>query len=179
MARRDPCKTAIKQSNCDFCHVNLWWIWQTQNSSLSRKKIYLGFSKLRNKPKQDLWISVQGLKHLYLLWFYCFKTAQYHKENEFMKFEEVLNYRKENKQSKSYWRPNGLRKTFLSASEDIANDLKMQIAIHDGMENTRNLQDQFLYKERKYTETLTLQSTELKKKLARLRWNIAAFYRNI
>ena len=55
VATCDLRKTTIAHNYCDFCHVNLckppylWWIWQTQNSSYSQKKIYLDLFKMIEK----------------------------------------------------------------------------------------------------------------------------------
>ncbi|XP_022298917.2 uncharacterized protein LOC111107830 [Crassostrea virginica] len=134
VARCDLCKTAIAQSYCDFCHVNLCKPCIGEHISyeydkhkivpvLQRKStlIYPGCVIHDNKACEhrctecDIFVCS-----------FCTASKQ-HRGHEFLKLEELYNTKKQNIQNDA----EELESQIMPAYEDIAIDLEKQIASLD------------------------------------------------
>nr|XP_022301607.1 uncharacterized protein LOC111109681 [Crassostrea virginica] len=135
VARCDLCKTAIAQSYCDLCHVNLCKLcigehisadygkhiivpFQRRKSTLRYPKCETHQHKTCKYQCKDCNISICSD---------CIASKHHNKEHEFVKLEEVFNTKKAHIQTDS----EALENHILPAYEEIANDLEMQIASLD------------------------------------------------
>nr|XP_022297156.1 uncharacterized protein LOC111106671 isoform X2 [Crassostrea virginica] len=136
VARCDLCKTAIAQSYCDFCHVNLCKPCIGEHISDDYKK-HIIVPILQRKstliyPKcethQDKTCKYQCKDCSSFLCSRCLASKQHNQEHEILELEKVFSSIKERikKDTKE------LENQILPAYEEIANDLEMQIACLDG-----------------------------------------------
>ncbi|XP_078340730.1 uncharacterized protein LOC111106105 [Crassostrea virginica] len=136
VARCDLCKTAIAQSYCDFCHVNLCkpCIGAHISDEYDKHKIVpiLQRKSTLIYPKcethQNKTCEYQCKDCNIPICSDCIVAKQHNKEHEFIKLEEVFNAKKKHIRRVT----EELEKQFLPAYEDIANDLELQIASLDG-----------------------------------------------
>ncbi|XP_078340728.1 tripartite motif-containing protein 3-like [Crassostrea virginica] len=136
VARCDLCKSAIAQSYCDFCHVNLCQpcIGVHISDEYDKHKIVpiLQRKSTLIYPKcethQNKTCEYQCKDCNIPICSDCIVAKQHNKEHEFIKLEEVFNAKKKHIRRVT----EDLEKQFLPAYEDITNDLEMQIASLDG-----------------------------------------------
>ncbi|XP_078341574.1 uncharacterized protein LOC111108683 [Crassostrea virginica] len=136
VARCDLCKTAIAQSYCDFCHVNLCKPCIGEHISdeydkhkivpIHKRKSTLIYPKCGTHPNKTCEYQCKDCN--ISICFDCLASKQHNKDHEFVKLEEVFNTKKTHIQRVT----EELQKHFLPGYEDIANDLEMQIASLDG-----------------------------------------------
>ncbi|XP_022296617.2 uncharacterized protein LOC111106294 [Crassostrea virginica] len=136
VARCDICKTAIAQSYCDFCHVNLCKPCIGEHISdeydthkivpILQRKSTLIYPKC--ETHQNKTCEYQCKDCNISICFDCLASKQHNKDHEFIKLEEVFNTKKTHIQRVT----EELQKQFLPAYEDIASELEMQIASLDG-----------------------------------------------
>ncbi|XP_078309354.1 uncharacterized protein LOC144617820 [Crassostrea virginica] len=136
VARCDLCKTAIAQSYCDFCHVNLCKPCIGAHISdeydkhkivpIHQRKSTLIYPKCETHPNKTCEYQCKDCN--IPVCSDCIVAKQHNKEHEFIKLEEVFNAKKKQIQRVT----EDLEKQFLPAYEDIANDLELQIASLDG-----------------------------------------------
>ncbi|XP_078341958.1 uncharacterized protein LOC144627874 [Crassostrea virginica] len=132
VARCDLCKTAIAQSYCDFCHVNLCKPCIGEHISADYgKHIIVAIHKRKSTliyPKcethQNKTCEYQCKDCNSFLCSRCLASKQHNQEHEFLELEEVFSSKKEHIKGDT----KELENQILPAYEDIANDLKMQIA---------------------------------------------------
>ncbi|XP_078339249.1 uncharacterized protein LOC111108315 [Crassostrea virginica] len=135
VARCDLCKTAIAQSYCDFCHVNLCKPCIGEHISpdygkhiivaIHQRKSTLIYPKCQTHQNEDC--KYQCKECNISICSDCLASKHHNKEHEFVKLEEVYNTKKEQIQSDT----EELENQILSAYEEIANELEMQIASLD------------------------------------------------
>nr|XP_022299820.1 uncharacterized protein LOC111108315 isoform X2 [Crassostrea virginica] len=135
VARCDLCKTAIAQSYCDFCHVNLCKPCIGDHISdeydkhkivpIHQRKSTLIYPKCQTHQNEDC--KYQCKECNISICFDCLASKHHNKEHEFVKLEEVYNTKKEQIQSDT----EELENQILPAYEEIANELEMQIASLD------------------------------------------------
>ena len=135
VARCDVCKTAIAQSYCDFCHVNLCNpcignhlspdYGKHTIVSIQQRKSTLIYPKCQTHQNEDC--KYQCKECNISICFDCLASKHHNKEHEFVKLEEVYNTKKEQIQSDT----EELENQILPAYEEIANELEMQIASLD------------------------------------------------
>ncbi|XP_078340729.1 uncharacterized protein LOC144627476 [Crassostrea virginica] len=136
VARCDLCKSAIAQSYCDFCHVNLCkpCIGEHISDEYDKHKIVpiLQRKSTLIYPKcethQNKTCEYQCKDCNISICIDCIVAKQHNKEHEFIKLEGVFNAKKKHIRRVT----EDLEKQFLPAYEDIANDLELQIASLDG-----------------------------------------------
>ena len=136
VARCDLCKTAIAQSYCDFCHVNLCkpCIGEHISDEYDKHKIVPILQRKSTliypicETHQNKTCEYQCKDCNIHVCSDCIVAKQHNKEHEFIKLEEVFNAKKKHIRRVT----EDLEKQFLPAYEDIANDLEMQIASLDG-----------------------------------------------
>nr|XP_022296341.1 uncharacterized protein LOC111106104 [Crassostrea virginica]XP_022296343.1 uncharacterized protein LOC111106104 [Crassostrea virginica] len=136
VARCDLCKTAIAQNYCDFCHVSLCkpCIGEHISDEYDKHKIVpiLKRKSTLKYPKcethQNKTCKYQCKDCNISICSDCIASKQHNKEHEFIKLEEVFNTKKTRIQRVT----EELKKQFLPAYQDIANELEMQIASLDG-----------------------------------------------
>ncbi|XP_078340748.1 uncharacterized protein LOC144627486 [Crassostrea virginica] len=136
VARCDICKSAIAQSYCDFCHVNLCQpcIGAHISDEYDKHKIVPILQRKSTmiypkcKTHQNKTCEYQCKDCNIPVCSDCIVAKQHNKEHEFIKLEEVFNAKKKHIRRVT----EDLEKQFLPAYEDIANDLKLQIASLDG-----------------------------------------------
>nr|XP_022296822.1 uncharacterized protein LOC111106439 [Crassostrea virginica] len=136
VARCDLCKTAIAQSYCDFCHVNLCKPCIGEHIStdygkhiivaIHQRKSTLIYPKCQTHQNEDC--KYQCKECNISICSDCLASKHHNKEHEFVKLEEVYNTKKEQIQSDT----EELENQILPAYEEIANELEMQIASLDG-----------------------------------------------
>ncbi|XP_078339240.1 uncharacterized protein LOC144627158 isoform X2 [Crassostrea virginica] len=136
VARCDLCKTAIAQSYCDFCHVNLCKPCIGDHISdeydkhkivpIHQRKSTLIYPKCQTHKNEEC--KYQCKECNISICFDCLASKHHNKEHEFVKLEEVYNTKKEQIQSDT----EELENQILPAYEEIANELEMQIASLDG-----------------------------------------------
>ncbi|XP_078341538.1 uncharacterized protein LOC144617509 [Crassostrea virginica] len=135
VARCDLCKTAIAQSYCDFCHVNLCKLCIGEHISADYgKHIIVAIHQRQSTliyPKceihQNKTCEYQCKHCNSILCSRCLASKQHNQEHEFLELEEVFSSKKEQIQNDT----KDLENQILPAYEEIANDLKMQIASLD------------------------------------------------
>ncbi|XP_078309772.1 uncharacterized protein LOC144618090 [Crassostrea virginica] len=136
VARCCLCKTAIAQSYCDFCHVNLCKPCIGEHISddykkhtivpIHQRKSTLIYPKCQTHKNEDCKYQCKDCN--ISICFDCLASKQHNKEHEFVKLEEVFNTKKEQIQSDT----EELENQILPVYEEIANELEMQIASLDG-----------------------------------------------
>nr|XP_022296344.1 uncharacterized protein LOC111106105 [Crassostrea virginica] len=136
VARCDLCKTAIAQSYCDFCHVNLCKPCIGEHISdeydkhkivpIHKRKSTLIYPKCGTHPNKTCEYQCKDCN--ISICFDCLASKQHNKDHEFVKLEEVFNTKKTHIQRVT----EELEKQFLPAYEDIASELEFQIASLDG-----------------------------------------------
>nr|XP_022299235.1 LOW QUALITY PROTEIN: uncharacterized protein LOC111108041 [Crassostrea virginica] len=136
VARCDLCKTAIAQSYCDFCHVNLCKPCIGEHISddykkhaivpIQQRKSTLIYPKCQTHQNEDCKYQCKDCN--ISICFDCLASKHHNKEHEFVKLEEVYNTKKEHIQSDT----EELENQILPAYKEIANELEMQIASLDG-----------------------------------------------
>ncbi|XP_078339252.1 uncharacterized protein LOC144617505 [Crassostrea virginica] len=136
VARCDLCKTAIAQSYCDFCHVNLCKPCIGEHISadygkhiivaILQRKSTLIYPKCQTHQNEDCKYQCKDCN--ISICFDCLASKHHNKEHEFVKLEEVYNTKKEHIQSDT----EELENHILPFYEEIANELEMQIASLDG-----------------------------------------------
>ncbi|XP_078341942.1 uncharacterized protein LOC144627864 [Crassostrea virginica] len=136
VARCDLCKTAIAQSYCDFCHVDLCKPCIGEHISdeydkhkivpIHKRKSTLIYPKC--ETHQNKTCEYQCKDCNIPICSDCIVAKQHNKEHKFIKLEEVFNAKKKHIRRVT----EDLEKQFLPAYEDIANDLELQIASLDG-----------------------------------------------
>ena len=134
VARCDLCKTAIAQSYCDFCHVNLCKPCIGEHISDDYKK-HLIVPILQRKSTliypECVIHNNKACKHRCTecdIFVCSFCTAlKQHRGHEFLKLEELFNTKKQNIQNDA----EDLESQIMPAYEDIAIDLEKQIASLD------------------------------------------------
>ncbi|XP_022296823.2 uncharacterized protein LOC111106440 [Crassostrea virginica] len=137
VARCDLCKTAIAQSYCDFCHVNLCkpCIGEHIISDdykkhiivpIHQRKSTLIYPKCQAHQNEDCKYQCKDCS--ISICSDCIASKHHNKEHEFVKLEEVFNTKKSHIQSDT----KELENQILPAYEEIANELEMQIASLDG-----------------------------------------------
>nr|XP_022299822.1 uncharacterized protein LOC111108317 [Crassostrea virginica] len=136
VARCDLCKTAIAQSYCDFCHVNLCKPCIGEHISpdygkhiivaIHQRKSTLIYPKCQTHHNEDC--KYQCKECNISICSDCLASKHHNKEHEFVKLEEVYNTKKEQIQSDT----EELENQILPVYEEIANELEMQIASLDG-----------------------------------------------
>ncbi|XP_078341595.1 uncharacterized protein LOC111108318 [Crassostrea virginica] len=134
VARCDLCKTAIAQSYCDFCHVNLCKPCIGEHISpdygkhtivsIQQRKSTLIYPKCQTHQKEDCKNQCKDCN--ISICFDCLASKHHNKEHEFVKLEEVFNTKKEQSDTDE------LENQILPAYEEIANELEMQIDSLDG-----------------------------------------------
>ncbi|XP_078341791.1 uncharacterized protein LOC111107262 [Crassostrea virginica] len=140
VARCDLCKTAIAQSYCDFCHVNLCKPCIGEHISPDYKKHIL---VPIHERKSSLIYPKCGMHHNEVCQYeckdcnifvcsHCFASKQ-HKEHEFLKLEESFSSKKEHILRDREVLVEQIGPTY----EKIANDLEIQISNLD--DNYKNL----------------------------------------
>nr|XP_022300415.1 uncharacterized protein LOC111108672 [Crassostrea virginica] len=135
VARCDLCKTAIAQSYCDFCHVNLCKPCIGEHISDDYKKhIIVGIHQRKSTliyPKcethQHKTCEYQ-CKDCNLFACYDCTVSTPHKGHEYLKLEELFTKSKESIHRDREELENQISPTY----EEIANELEMQIASLDG-----------------------------------------------
>nr|XP_022324059.1 LOW QUALITY PROTEIN: uncharacterized protein LOC111124979 [Crassostrea virginica] len=135
VARCDLCKTAIAQSYCDFCHINLCklCIGEHISDEYDKHKIVpiLQRKSTLNYPKceihQNEVCHYQCKDCNIFVCTHCFASKQ-HKEHEFLKLEETVSAKKKHilKDSEE------LEEQILPTYEEIVIDLENQISNLDG-----------------------------------------------
>ncbi|XP_078309721.1 uncharacterized protein LOC144618063 [Crassostrea virginica] len=136
VARCDLCKTAIAQSYCDFCHVNLCKPCIGEHISddykinhaivpIQQRKSTLIYPKCQTHHNEDCKYQCNDCN--ISICFDCLASKQHNKEHEFVKLEEVYNTKKKHVQSDT----EELENQILPVYEEIANELEMQIASLD------------------------------------------------
>ncbi|XP_022296822.2 uncharacterized protein LOC111106439 isoform X1 [Crassostrea virginica] len=135
VARCDHCKTAIAQSYCDFCNVNLCKPCIGEHIShdygkhiivaIHQRKSTLIYPKCQTHQNEDC--KYQCKECNISICSDCLASKHHNKEHEFVKLEEVYNTKKEQIQSDT----EELENQILPAYEEIANELEMQIASLD------------------------------------------------
>nr|XP_022299821.1 uncharacterized protein LOC111108316 [Crassostrea virginica] len=135
VARCDLCKTAIAQSYCDFCYVNLCKPCIGDHISdeydkhkivpIHQRKSTLIYPKCETHQNEDC--KYQCKECNISICFDCLASKHHNKEHEFVKLEEVYDTKKEKIQSDT----EELENHILPAYEEIANELEMQIASLD------------------------------------------------
>ncbi|XP_078339248.1 uncharacterized protein LOC111106439 isoform X2 [Crassostrea virginica] len=135
VARCDLCKTAIAQSYCDFCYVNLCKPCIGDHISdeydkhkivpIHQRKSTLIYPKCQTHKNEDC--KYQCKECNISICFDCLASKHHNKEHEFVKLEEVYNTKKEQIQSDT----EELENQIWPAYEEIANELEMQIASLD------------------------------------------------
>ena len=132
VARCDHCKTAIVQSYCDFCHVNLCksCIGEHISDEYDKHKI-VPFQKRRSTliyPKCEKHLNktckYQCKDCSIFLCTNCFASKQHNKDHELLQLSEVFNKKKELIQKDK----EEINKQLLPAYEDMATELEKQIA---------------------------------------------------
>ncbi|XP_078341571.1 uncharacterized protein LOC111107585 [Crassostrea virginica] len=136
VVRCDLCKTAIAQSYCDFCHVNLCKPCIGEHISdeydkhkivpIHKRKSTLIYPKCGTHPNKTCEYQCKDCN--ISICFDCLASKHHNKEHEFIKLKEVFNAKKKHIQRVT----EELEKSFLPAYEDMANDLEMQIASLNG-----------------------------------------------
>nr|XP_022299819.1 uncharacterized protein LOC111108315 isoform X1 [Crassostrea virginica] len=135
VARCGLCKTAIAQSYCDFCHVNLCKPCIGEHISpdygkhiivaIHQRKSTLIYPKCQTHQNEDC--KYQCKECNISICSDCLASKHHNKEHKFVKLEEVYNTKKEQIQSDT----EELENQILPAYEEIANELEMQIACLD------------------------------------------------
>ena len=134
VVRCDLCKTAIVQSYCDFCHVNLCkpCIGEHITDEYDKHKI-VPFEKRKSTltyPKCVIHDN-KACKHRCIecdIFVCSFCTAsKQHRGHEYLKLEDIFNTKKQHIQNDA----EELESQFMVAYEDIAIDLEKQIASLD------------------------------------------------
>ncbi|XP_078339244.1 uncharacterized protein LOC111108041 [Crassostrea virginica] len=137
VARCDLCKTAIAQSYCDFCHVNLCKPCIGEHISEDYKKTHVIVPIQQRKstliyPKcqthQNEVCKYQCKECNISMCSDCLASKHHNKEHEFVKLEEVYNTKKEQIQSDTA----ELENQILPVYEEIVHEIEMQIASLDG-----------------------------------------------
>ncbi|XP_078339246.1 uncharacterized protein LOC144627160 [Crassostrea virginica] len=136
VARCDLCKTAIAQSYCDFCHVNLCKPCIGEHISddykkhvivpIQQRKSTLIYPKCQTHKNEDCKYQCKDCNISICI--DCLASKHHNKEHEFVKLEEVFNTKKEHIQSDT----EELKNQILPVYEEIGNELEMQIASLDG-----------------------------------------------
>ncbi|XP_078337154.1 uncharacterized protein LOC111100983 isoform X2 [Crassostrea virginica] len=132
VARCDLCKTAIAQSYCDFCHVNLCKPCTGEHISheydkhkivpFEHRRSTLIYPKCKTHPDETC--KYQCIECNIFLCTDCFAFKQHNKEHKLLKLNEVYNKKKEHiKKHKEE-----IKKELLPTYEDIASELEVQIA---------------------------------------------------
>nr|XP_022296562.1 uncharacterized protein LOC111106250 [Crassostrea virginica] len=131
VARCDLCKTAIAQSYCDFCHVNLCKPCIGEHISadygkhiivaILQRKSTLNYPKCETHQNEVCQYQCKDCN--IFLCTHCFASKQ-HKEHEFLKLEESFSAKKNHilKDREE------LEEQILPTYEEIANDLEIQIS---------------------------------------------------
>nr|XP_022297157.1 uncharacterized protein LOC111106672 [Crassostrea virginica]XP_022297158.1 uncharacterized protein LOC111106672 [Crassostrea virginica] len=135
VARCDLCKTAIAQSYCDFCHVNLCKPCIGEHISpdygkhiivaIHQRKFTLIYPKCETHQHKTCEYQCKDCNSF--LCSRCLASKQHNQEHEFLELEEVFSSKKEHIKGDT----KELENQILPAYEDIANDLEMQIASLD------------------------------------------------
>nr|XP_022300408.1 uncharacterized protein LOC111108670 isoform X1 [Crassostrea virginica]XP_022300409.1 uncharacterized protein LOC111108670 isoform X1 [Crassostrea virginica]XP_022300410.1 uncharacterized protein LOC111108670 isoform X1 [Crassostrea virginica] len=135
VARCDLCKTAIAQSYCDFCHVNLCKPCIGEHISpdygkhiivaIHQRKSTLIYLKCKTHQKEDCKYQCKDCN--IFLCSDCTVSTQ-HKGHEYLKLEELYTKSKVNIQNDREELENKISPTY----EKIENELEMQIASLDG-----------------------------------------------
>nr|XP_022297159.1 uncharacterized protein LOC111106673 [Crassostrea virginica] len=136
VARCDLCKTALAQSYCDFCHVNLCKPCIGEHISADYgKHIIVAIHQRKStliypvcEIHQTKTCKYQCKDCSSFLCSRCLASRQHNQEHDFLELEEVFISKKEHikKDTKE------LESQILPAYEGIANELEMQIASLDG-----------------------------------------------
>ncbi|XP_022299821.2 uncharacterized protein LOC111108316 [Crassostrea virginica] len=137
VARCNLCKTAIAQSYCDFCHVNLCKPCIGEHISddykknhvivpIQQRKSTLIYPKCQRHQNEDCKYQCKDCN--ISICFDCLASKHHNKEHEFVKLEEVFITKKAHIQSDT----EELENHILPAYEEIANELEMRIASLDG-----------------------------------------------
>nr|XP_022299394.1 uncharacterized protein LOC111108115 [Crassostrea virginica] len=136
VARCDLCKTAIAQSYCDFCHVNICTPCigihisneydKHKIVAIHQRKSTLIYPKCESHQNKTCEYQCKDCSSF--LCSRCLASKQHNQEHEFLELEEVFISKKEHikKDTKE------LESQILPVYEDIANELEMQIASLDG-----------------------------------------------
>ena len=139
VARCDLCKTAIAQSYCGFCHVNLCkpCIGEHISDEYEKHKIVAIHQRRSTlifpncETHQNKTCKYQCKDCRSFLCSRCLASKQHNQEHEFLELEEVFSSKKE--YIKEYIKKDTkeLESQILPAYEELANELEMQIAILD------------------------------------------------
>ncbi|XP_022295770.2 uncharacterized protein LOC111105703 [Crassostrea virginica] len=151
VARCDLCKTALAQSYCDFCHVNLCKPCIGEHISadygkhiivaILQRKSTLNYPKCETHQNEVCQYQCKDCN--IFLCTHCFASKQ-HKEHEFLKLEESFSAKKNHILRDR----EELEEQILPTYEEIANDLEIQIS---------NLDDNY----KKLTTAISKQREEL------------------
>ncbi|XP_078341740.1 uncharacterized protein LOC111106671 [Crassostrea virginica] len=136
VARCDLCKTAIAQSYCDFCHVNLCKPCIGEHISpdygkhiivsIHQRKSTLIYPKCETHENKTCKYQCKDCNSF--LCSRCLASKQHNQEHEFLELEEVFSSKKEHIKGDT----KELENQILPAYEEIANELEMQITSLDG-----------------------------------------------
>ncbi|XP_078341742.1 uncharacterized protein LOC111108114 [Crassostrea virginica] len=139
VARCDLCKTAIAQSYCDFCHVNLCKPCIGEHISpdygkhiivaIHQRKSTLIYPKCETHQNKTCKYQCKDCNTF--LCSRCLVSKQHNQEHEFLELEEVFSSKKEHIKGDT----KELENQILPAYEEIANELEMQITSLDGEYN--------------------------------------------
>ncbi|XP_022296562.2 uncharacterized protein LOC111106250 isoform X2 [Crassostrea virginica] len=131
VTRCDLCKTAIAQSYCDFCHVNLCKPCIGEHISadygkhiivaILQRKSTLNYPKCETHQNEVCQYQCKDCN--IFLCTHCFASKQ-HKEHEFLKLEESFSAKKNHIMKDR----EELEEQILPTYEEIANDLEIQIS---------------------------------------------------
>ena len=132
VARCDLCKTAIVQSYCDFCHVNLCKPCTGEHISddyskhtivhFHQRRSTLIYPKCQTHPDETCKYQCKDCN--IFLCTDCLASKQHNKEHRLLKLNEVYNKKKECIQKDK----EEIKKQLMPAYEDIASGLEKQIA---------------------------------------------------
>nr|XP_022288520.1 uncharacterized protein LOC111100730 [Crassostrea virginica] len=135
VARCDLCKTAIAQSYCDFCHVNLCkpCIGEHISDDYSKHTIVPFelrrstpiYPKCENHPNKICDLQCKDCN--IFLCSHCLASKQHNKDHELSKLEEVFNQKKDQIQKDK----EEIKLQLMPAYEDIATELENKIASLD------------------------------------------------